>query len=98
MFVDPIADVAVFGEPDPAVLPRLQRAYHRLVDRRPRLRVADGTRESAPGQLFTHSGAWSVCTVTLNKPGNTLWLEGKLGRQSNRARQEDHRFWQRKVW
>jgi hypothetical protein len=76
LFVDPIADIAVLSEPDAQELSDENDAYHVLIDDRPTLPITKATREPSPAWLFTLAGQWITCTVTLNRFGNALSLDG----------------------
>jgi hypothetical protein len=72
LFVDPIADVAILGEPDRELFEEENEAYHRLIDDRPTLRIGRATREPTPAWLLTLSEQWVICTVELNRWGNPV--------------------------
>jgi hypothetical protein len=74
VFVDPIADVAVLGEPDNSTLHDEWLAYRELIDARPALPIGVlvGPRLA---WLFGRDGEWERCAVSLSPLNNHLWIE-----------------------
>ena len=76
LFVDPIADIAVFGEPDNQELSEKAEAYGELAGQATafalgKLRPRDTRREA---RLFSLEGVWFPCRV-VRTPGARLWIE-----------------------
>jgi hypothetical protein len=65
LFVDPIADVAVLGEPDSQELFKQHDAYEELVTAVKPLRIADTPKEGR-AQLLSLDGEWFGCKVRHN--------------------------------
>jgi hypothetical protein len=70
LFVDPVADIAVLGEPHEDLLEQ-SRAYEALVRVAVPLRIADRPAE-AQTQLLSLEGEWFGCKVQSN--GGPLWI------------------------
>ncbi len=71
LFADPVADIAVLGEPDDQVLYEQAAAYNKLMDDVPALRIADPP-PHCPAWLLTLDARWVRCDVRHN--GGPLWL------------------------
>jgi hypothetical protein len=61
LFVDPVADIAVLGEPDDQALPQASEAYGILTDACPTLPISDRIHDSA--LLLYLDGLWRPCTL-----------------------------------
>jgi hypothetical protein len=72
LFADPIADIAILGQPDNQALPREAESYNRLLESRPPLRLAQIAKRG-PAWLLTLEGRWIECIVD---PEN--WFGRKL--------------------
>jgi hypothetical protein len=70
LFIDPIADIAVFGSPDAQELHEAAEVYSTLVDHRTALR-AGAISGAAPAWRMRLDGYWAAYRVTEN--GGALW-------------------------
>jgi hypothetical protein len=75
LFVDPIADLAVLGEPDDIKLHDEWLAYRELIDARPALPVSELIGPSRLAWLFGGDGEWERCAVSLSPLKNHLWIQ-----------------------
>jgi hypothetical protein len=78
LFVDPVADVAVLGEPDVGALPdeiKAHEAYEALLEGRPALQLTRATSESA-GWLLTLDGSWERREIPF--VGAVVQMDGPL--------------------
>src|SRR5688572_13492148 len=65
LFVDPVADIAVLGEPDNQALPEAAEAYGILTDACPALPISDCIHDSA--LLLYLDGLWRPCTLQIGR-------------------------------
>jgi len=70
LFVDPISDLAILGQPDNEVFEEAAAAYNALVEGRPALKISQRVVEydhspdkGAPGSLLSLEGHWYSCAV-----------------------------------
>jgi hypothetical protein len=82
MFIDPIADIAVFGTPDTQNLWEQARAYEELTEQTPAFAIGKlsfprrrfGFREaSSEARILSLTGEWFNCRIT--GLGRSLWIE-----------------------
>jgi len=74
LFVDPVADIAVFGSPDNQELAREAEAYEALMRSVTPLRVTEMDKETVPAKLLSLSGSSFECVVSA-RGGGPLWIE-----------------------
>jgi hypothetical protein len=70
LFVDPVADIAVLGEPDGQILPEAWEAYERLVGECGALTVSDSVSDSV--LLLYLDGQWRPCALTASRQAFTI--------------------------
>jgi hypothetical protein len=63
LFADPVADIAVLGEPDSQELSEQWDAFEALVMAVTPLRIADAPKEARRAQLLSLAGEWFDCKV-----------------------------------
>ena len=66
LFADPVADIAVLGNPDRQLLGEQADAYDVLTEKVSALRVAE-TPQSGGAWLLSLDGQWVPCTITLGQ-------------------------------
>ena len=71
LFVDPVSDLAVLGEPDSQELYDEWEAYESLVEGRPKLRIGVLS-EPHRGWLLTLGGRWESCILSTAGPRSSL--------------------------
>jgi hypothetical protein len=79
LFVDPMADIAVLGQPDNQALPDEADDYGELVDAAVPLSVADAPKQGPaihPALLLSLGGEWVECTVERNRAWLRVVQEG----------------------
>jgi hypothetical protein len=75
LFADPVADIAVLGNPDGQELGDEADAYYGLIDNVPALRI--GEAQSGPGRVLSLDGRW-ICTgieLLSGIEGSSLWID-----------------------
>jgi hypothetical protein len=77
LFVDPIADLAVLGEPDRQAFPPEMTAYEDLVASRSSLHIGTVMRP-CPVWLLTLDGQWTQCAFPDDGSGRWLSIVGAL--------------------
>jgi len=73
LFVDPIADIAILGEPDGQTLGDECEAYRELVDAAATLRIVEAP-EDGPAMMLSLDKRWLPCRVW--HYGGPLWTSG----------------------
>jgi hypothetical protein len=63
LFADPIADIAVLGEPDSQDLSDEHDAYEALIEATPALRMSDPKENTGPAWLLSLDQQWLACDV-----------------------------------
>jgi hypothetical protein len=78
LFVDPVADIAVLGSPDPQMLWNEADAYEKLVERQKPLSVGDMPDEIEI-MVFDLEGRWITGRATAEPPLGSIWLSDVVG-------------------
>ena len=65
LFVDPVADIAVLGEPDNQLLTEAWEAYDEMVGACTTMPLSDSAGDAA--MLFYLEGAWRPCRLHVNR-------------------------------
>ena len=76
LFVDPIADIAVLGEPDGQVFPEAWEAYHEMFDACDGLRVSDAV--GATAMLLFLEAEWRPCALLSSQQAFSFELEPSI--------------------
>ncbi len=77
LFADPVADIAVLGQPDGQELHKEADAYDALLENRPAFRISDSS-ERADARVLTLNGQWTRCIAEHIVDG-PLWLSEGAG-------------------
>jgi hypothetical protein len=86
VFLDPIADIAVFGTPDTQGRYEEAQAYEELTGKaafkigrlnlpRQRLRAAGMTPFAGEARMLSLDGEWFACQIIIVAPGGPLWFD-----------------------
>lgn len=74
LFIDPVGDIAVLGEPDNQSLAKQAEAYYELVDALPSFRIGDIPRAvKSRAWLLSLAGNWFECVAVHH--GGAIWIE-----------------------